>query len=203
MNFTIDRAKTLFTRDDDDTTEWETALNNALPFARDEFESIVGDDELLRFLATYESIPVTDFTQADGEWSMKYDNTFFTLKVGEKIKTGSQEFKLSYVDSTGLIKGAGKITGTPSTISNLTMETELNIHAYCVVAMVTKTASQLLMNTILPEQTQRGDDVSYRAYDPIKTYRDSNLKMASSIFLNIDKIVNDQPPVEVNRYYRG
>jgi len=200
VNFNIDRAKTLFTRDQSDNAEWELALNNAIPFARDEFEKIVGDDELLRFLAMNENIPTSNFSQSNGFWSMTYNNDYAVLKVGEKIKSGSQEFKIDSVNGN-IISGKGRFVGTPSQIQSMTLQTELNIFAYCVVAMVTKTASRLLMNTILPEQTQRGDDTSYRAYDPIKNYRENNLKIASEIYQNIKYIIEVKP--EVSRLERA
>ena len=192
MNLDIIRAKTLFTRQEGDMIPWDLALNNAIPFARDAFEGIIGDDELLRFLAMNPTIPVDNFSQSSGQWKMDYGNDFSVLKVGEKIQINNQTFKISTV--TGVtITGAGKITGTPTVISNLTMETYLNIFAYCVIAMVTKTATRLLMNTILPEQTQRGDDTSYRAYDPIKKYREDSLALAAETFSHVNFILEVEP----------
>ena len=194
MNLDIIKAKTLFTRQEGDEASWDLALNNAIPFARDAFEGIIGDDELLRFLATNPTIPVSNFSQASGQWQMTYDNNFSVLKVGEKIQVNNQTFKISTV-SGAVITGAGKVAGTPTVISNLTMETESNIFAYCMVAMVTKTATQLLMNTILPEQTQRGDDAVYRAYDPIKKFREDNLNIAKVTFSNISYIIENEPEI--------
>lgn len=194
MVFTIDEAKKYFQRQkgDEDSGAWDDALTNALPIAEAYFQDIVGSSEYDRFLALPVDIPVSNAVQSDGYFTLTYSTLTFELFAGEKFKLSNQTFTItSSVD--GVITAKGKYFATPSLIQLVTIDREVTIHAFCLLAAVTITAGELLMNTILPEQTQRGDDIAYRAYDPVKKYYDSMLNKASIVYQSIGYVIENEP----------